>query len=176
MNEVEAAVSTANATWALVIATSVLAVLTLAVVIVAVRVPQLQRHYDRREKVQRQAEVDHQAEKTINKTCELVREVSAELERETSYDQFALWALANRIQTQRRVVEYFFVPGSVSATFPYRLSACLQALFETADGVQQAIDKDGPQDGRYRAAVRAKGAATTKRALERLTEGLKTPN
>ncbi len=172
MTEAEAAVSTANATWALVYATGILAVLTLGVVIVAVVVPQWQRHRDKNDERARRSEVDSQAENAIQKTTNLVREVGEELAKALPYDKPTLWELANRIQTQRRVVEYFFVAGSVSARVPYRLSACVQALAETADGVQQAIDKNGSQDAARKTTVRANGAATAKRALERLNKVL----
>lgn len=153
-------------------ATWVLAALTFAVVLAAVAVPQWQRWRERKDKEQKQSDLDRQAEDAIERTVGLVREVSAELGKKASYDQFALWPLANRIHTQRRVVEYFFAPGGVSPSIPYRLSACIQALDEAADGVEQAIDKKGPRAETRKALVRANGAATAARALDRLTRVL----
>jgi enamine deaminase RidA (YjgF/YER057c/UK114 family) len=172
MNEADAAVLTATATRELVYATWALAILTLILAVIAVVLPHVQRRRDNNDKKERQADLDGQAESAIQNTVTLLEEVRSELEKLTPYNQFSLWALANRIHTQSRVVEYFFDPGSVSAAIPYRLSACLQALAEAADGVEQAIDKGGADDPIHRAAVRANGAATTKRALERLGKAL----
>ena len=172
MTELQALVETAKATWALVQATWVLAVLTLLVVVAAVGVPWWQRGRDKDDSAARTNELDKQAEASVQSTIDLVKDVRDSLVTPHPYDQFELWSLANRIQTQKRVVEYFLAPGGVSAGLPYRLSASLQALFETADGVEQALDYKGSDAEERKSKVRSQGAATASRALNRLNSAL----
>ena len=174
MNETEAVISTANATWALVWVTAILAFLTFLVVAAAIGVPLSQRWSDNERAKQRDAERDTEAEASVDRTKMLVDEIREYLSQKVPFDQFRLWALINRVHTQKRVVSYFLAPGMVGASMPYRLSAALQALDEVADAIQRALKISGNaiDHAALEAGRRQEGADTAGRALQRLEKAL----